>query len=174
MTRNSGETAESAGVLRKARSALDIAEQVTTSSLLVLITVTIFTNVCLRYLFGMGIPWSEEMARMFFIALSYLAISRASQKGIHFRIKLLSGIFPGTEAGFEIFVALFQFLFLAYLSWITINLNLFILKMGHSLPASGIPLYFMYVPLSVGITLASIRSLEQFFAAVLLAKRGER
>lgn len=152
--------------MKKLRSILDTAEQFVTSSILVFIIAIIFTNVCLRYLFGTGVPWSEEMARMFFIAISYLAISRINLKGIHFRVKLLPEIFPKTKPGFEIFADLFQFLFLAYLSWITVKLNIFIHTMGHALPASGIPLSYMYMPLSLGLILASIRSLERFLASI--------
>lgn len=159
--------------LRSLRLVIDGVEQFVTSAILVLILVIIFTNVCLRYLFGAGIPWSEELARMFFIAMSYLAISRINLKGIHFRIRLLQETFPGSQRGFEIFADLFQFLFLAYLAWITIRLNLFIHDMGHALPASGIPLFYMYMPLSIGLTLGTLRSLERFIASVWpLTRRG--
>lgn len=54
-------------------------------AILVLITV----EVCLRFIFGGGISWSEEISRYMFVWLIYFSISYATRNNRHIRVAMV-------------------------------------------------------------------------------------
>ena len=152
--------------IRGARRWLDIAEQVTTSLALVGILGLIFLGVILRYVFASGITWGEEIARVMFIGMTYMAISRVDSHDMHFRVTLLEDLLPGLDRYMMLISALVQFALLTLLSYLAGSIGLFIRQMGQHLPASGLPAYLFYVPIVVGLALGTLRALERVIRCI--------
>jgi TRAP-type C4-dicarboxylate transport system permease small subunit len=158
-------------VLPAVRRYGDLLEQTATTLALVTITLLIFTAVILRYFFASGIIWGEEIARVLFIAMTYLAISRVDARGIHFRVSILHDYFPRLRPYFEVAVNTIQLALLLYLAYLASAQVLFIKSIGQRSPASDFPAYIFYIPIALGLALASIRSLEKLCTSVTAVSR---
>lgn len=149
----------------------DLLEQVATTLALIAIAVLIFAAVILRYFFASGIIWGEEIARVLFIAMTYLAISRVDAKGMHFRVSVLHDYFPRLRPYLEITVNAIQLALMLYLAYLATQQVIFIQGIGQRSAASDLPTYIFYIPIAVGLWLASIRSLEKLYTGVVGARR---
>jgi TRAP-type C4-dicarboxylate transport system permease small subunit len=160
-------------LLRAARRFGDVIEQIATSVALCAIIVLIFVAVVLRYFFSSGIIWGEEISRVLFIGMTYLAISRVDARGIHFRVSALHDYLPNARPYLDLMVNSVQLLVLGYLTYLTSALVLFVKGMGQRLPAADLPSYYFYVPIAVGLALGVLRSLGKLGASVAaILRRG--
>ncbi|MDK2878005.1 MAG: TRAP-type transport system small permease protein [Thermoanaerobacteraceae bacterium] len=63
-----------------------------TSVSLVLLSVICFMNVILRYIFKIGLSWSEEVALALFLWIIFLGAILASVEKLHIRVDLIIGL----------------------------------------------------------------------------------
>lgn len=153
-------------VLHAVRRYGDLLEQTATTLALVTITSLIFTAVILRYFFASGITWGEEISRILFIAMTYLAISRVDARGMHFRVTILHDQFPRLRPYLEAAVNAIQLALQLYLAYLASAQVLFIKGIGQRSPASDIPAYMFYIPIALGLILGAIRSAEKVYTSV--------
>lgn len=158
-------------VLQAVRRYSDLLERAATTLALAAIVLLIFTAVILRYFFSSGIIWGEEIARVLFIAMTYLAISRVDAKGIHFRVSILHDCFPSLRPYLEIAVNSIQLALMLYLAYLASQQVFFIQDIGQRSAASNIPSYIFFVPIAVGLWLASIRSFEKLCTSMANVRR---
>lgn len=158
-------------VLKAVRRYGDLLEQTATTLALVAIVGLIFTAVILRYFFASGIIWGEEVARVLFIAMTYLAISRVDAKGIHFRVTALHDYLPRLRPYLEILVNVIQLALMLYLAYLATRQVFFIQGIGQRSPASDVPTYIFYIPIAVGFSLATIRGIEKVSASIVAVRR---
>jgi TRAP-type C4-dicarboxylate transport system permease small subunit len=159
-------------VLRTIRRYGDLLEQTATTLALIAIAALIFVAVILRYFFASGIIWGEEIARVLFIGMTYLAISRVDAHGIHFRVSVLHDYFPRLRPYLEVVVNAIQLSLMLYLAYLATRQVLFIQGIGQRSAASDLPTYIFYVPIAVGLWLASIRSLEKLYSSITTVRSG--
>lgn len=157
--------------LRAVRRYLDLMERAATTLALATIVLLIFTAVILRYFFASGIIWGEEISRVLFISITYLAISRVDANGIHFRVSVLHDYFPRARPYLETAVNAIQLALLLYLAYLAAALTLFVKNIGQRLPAVDLPSYLFYAPIAVGLALGAIRSIEKLCGS-MAALRG--
>lgn len=141
------------------RWGLDLTQGICTGIALALIVVLIFANFVLRYAFASGIIWGEEISRVLFIFITYLAISRIDARGLHFRVTALHDLFPRAAPFLSIMVDLAQLAILVCLAYLAARLTMQVASMGQQLPASSLPAWYFYAPISVGIGLGALGTL---------------
>ncbi|HVJ59567.1 MAG TPA: TRAP transporter small permease subunit, partial [Burkholderiaceae bacterium] len=60
--------------------------------------VIVFANVCMRYVFGTSVIWSEEVARHLMIWLTFLGSGMALRSGAQIGIDTLQDALPARQA----------------------------------------------------------------------------
>ena len=75
--------------------ALDRFELVFSNLSLALLVVVLALQVIFRYVFQIGLTWSEEISRFAFVWFVYISASLAAQRGTHIRVTLFVNLIPG-------------------------------------------------------------------------------
>lgn len=114
------------------------------ASTLGIMTILVFTNVVLRYIFNSGIPWGEEFSRILFIWMVFIGAISVFKDNGHIKIDILLNHIPAAGKKILLFIGNILMLFVLGLfldgSW-KLTLSNYINKY----PASGIPLSFVYI-----------------------------
>ena len=71
------------------------------AGLLAFITIGVFIQVCLRYLFAMSFLWGEELSLFAFIWCVFLGTAVCSWRHTHFSFDLFSEVLHGRAAGVQ-------------------------------------------------------------------------
>lgn len=158
--------------MTKLRKVLNNLEETIAGVLLVLMSVTTFTGVLARYLFGRPIPWSEEFARYALIWLAFVGAAACTKRNTHINMAGLLEYLPVRP----------RHLCSCLLRLIEIGLMGVLIYFGCVLAASatqptstlGVPQYTIYaiVPLCATSILArTIASAwREFYSAVAMGK----
>ncbi len=122
-------------------------------------TLLIFVQVIMRYVFSNSLSWSEELARFTFIWMVYLGISYACKHMKHIKIESALFLFPKKwRGGVVILGDAILFLFAIFVVYKGID----IVKFQHisKSPALHIPMSFIYAAPVVGFCLAAFRQAQ--------------
>lgn len=123
-----------------------------------IMTLLVFVQVVMRYLFSNSLSWSEEMARFIFLWLSWIGASYAVKERSHFRVEMFANMVPGAARRyFEYFVLLIWFVFSFILACIGTELVIFIAETGQRSAAMELPMIWPYASVPVGCLLMCIR-----------------
>lgn len=145
-------------LLGSARSALAvIAKGGLTISILLLFAITLLVagQVLMRNVFSMGLPWADELARWFGIALIYFSIPHLLLHSQHIAVTLLSdkltgrwraGVLLLAELSVAAFAVLTLFAFAAFLERAA----------KFTTPALNMPNLIFYLPPMIGIVLLAL------------------
>ena len=130
--------------------------------LITVMTLLIFVQVIMRYVFQASLSWSEELARYIFIWLIYISISQGAQIMKHIKIEAALGLYPKKMRPFIVILGDLLFLmfaaFVAYVAWNSVVVRQ--MALGQVSPALGIPLWMVYAAPAVGLALTSIRQVQ--------------
>ncbi|MDR1874941.1 MAG: TRAP transporter small permease [Synergistaceae bacterium] len=75
-----------------------------------LMTILVFCQVVMRYIFRNSLSWSEELARFIFIWLSWVGASYAVKERSHFRVEMFADLLKGWfRKVFELLILLVWF-----------------------------------------------------------------
>lgn len=145
------------------------------SALMVFMTVLIFIQVVMRYVFHNSLTWSEELARYCFIWLIYLGVSYGCKTMKHIKIDAALKLFPKKLKPYIVIFGDFCVLVLAvYLVITGWQLAAFQLQFGKTSAAMGLPLQYVNVAPAVGFFLAAIRQIQTiYYRFDQLEKDGE-
>ncbi|WP_082235404.1 TRAP transporter small permease [Halobacillus massiliensis] len=106
-------------------------------------SILVFGNVVLRYLFNSGITWSEEMSRYFFVWLVFLGAIAALKDRMHLGVDLVVNLLPDKAKKVVFFISNGLVLYLLWLllegSW-----RMTVLNANSTGPATGMPLSYLY------------------------------
>jgi TRAP-type C4-dicarboxylate transport system permease small subunit len=126
--------------------------------LLAAVTGVTFVRVVARYVFGHGMPWSEEATRFLFVWLIMIAAARAA----HLRVDLLTDMLrPRARLRAEIAFAALGIGLLVFLIWK--DLPLIELTSGDYYTALGISIEYLYWSVVAGCGLWIISILLAFY-----------
>lgn len=91
---------------------------VTTMIILAVLVVVVFINICLRYLFSLPLSWSDELATILLVWLTFFGGAAASRRGKHMKVdELLRGMdAPKQRIMYRIINTLVSF-FLIFFIW---------------------------------------------------------
>jgi TRAP-type C4-dicarboxylate transport system permease small subunit len=125
------------------------------ASLLVVISVLIFFNVGLRYLFNSGIVWAEELTRFLFVWLVFLGAIAALAENNHLGFtSVVKAMPPAVKKAF--FVASNIMMFGVLLLLLDGGYNIMPIAMLNSGAATGIPMAVMYgvvIPMALAMAI---------------------
>jgi TRAP-type C4-dicarboxylate transport system permease small subunit len=76
------------------REGIDRLSYVAIVALMVVMTTIISIQVGLRYIFNSSIDWADELARLSFVWVVFLAVPHGVKKGLHVGLDILPGLLP--------------------------------------------------------------------------------
>ena len=139
--------------------------------MLIALTVVIGYAVFMRYAFARAPDWSEEVPRVIFLWLTYLAIAVAVKRGQNLRVMFLIVRFsPRTRLWLEMFMHACVFLMLAWLLWH--NFPVIELNSSTRMLATGWSDAVRFWPLSIGCLLMALYQIRQVLRSFEEYRRG--
>lgn len=137
-------------------------------------TLLIFVQVVMRYVFNNSLSWSEELARYVFIWLIYIGISYGCKLRKHIKIDAALYLFPKKIRPYVVVIG--DILFIAFAVYITVtgfSYSMEQIKYNMRSPALKIPYQYIYMSTVVGFGLATIRQIQTIIYRVKCLKNGE-
>lgn len=134
---------------------------------LAFMTVLVFFQVVMRYVFASSLSWSEEMARFTFLWLSWIGASYAVKERSHFRVEMFANMIKGkARKHFEIFVLIIWFVFSLVMTWYGTELIMFIHDSGQFSAAMELPMTLPYASVPVGCGLMCVRLIIEIYKII--------
>jgi TRAP-type C4-dicarboxylate transport system permease small subunit len=129
---------------------------------LAFMTLLVFVQVVMRYVFQNSLSWSEELARYIFLWLSWIGASYAVKERSHFRVEMFANKLTGASRKyFELFVLLAWFGFCVFLAYQGSTVTRHLLTRGQLSAAMEIPMAYAYASVPVGSALMALRLLVE-------------
>lgn len=127
--------------------------------LLAVMTGLVFAQVVLRFGFGLGFGWIDELSRIAFIWVVFLGAIVGVQRHLHLRVTMFLKLFPTWAqrpvglVGDLVFLA-----FCVAMTWHGTELVLTTLDFPYTLPSTGMSMFWPYLimPISFGIQAARL------------------
>lgn len=133
-------------------------------ALMSVMTLVIFVQVVMRYIFQNSLTWSEELARYCFIWLIYLGISYGCKAMKHIKIDAALKLFSKRIQPYIIILGeLCVLVFSVYIVITGWNLTVFQAELGKTSPALGLPLQYVNAAPVAGFFLAAIRTVQTIY-----------
>jgi TRAP-type C4-dicarboxylate transport system permease small subunit len=145
--------------MKKLDRAVELAIYDASALLMLALTGVILYAVVARYFFNAAPIWSEEVPRVIFLWVTYLAVAVAVKRGQSLRVTFLLEKFPpAARLWLELFMHLSIFVMLGFLFWH--NIPVIELNRGSRMLATQWPDAVRYWPLSVGCLLIGLYQLR--------------
>lgn len=133
--------------------------------LMAVMSVLICVQIFMRYAMGASLSWSEELARYFFIWMTYIGIAYGVRKDAHIRVTMAVDLLPlkgqmWMRIVSHVVFGAFAF-FVMYQGWFLVEK---IFRFGQKSSSLGIPMGWVYLAPLTGFGLTLIRLVQ---AAVL-------
>lgn len=136
-------------------------------------SVFIFFQVIMRYVFKNSLAWSEELARYIFIWLAYLAIPYATRLRKHVKIEAALFLFPKKLRPVIIIIGdIISFAFVIFLVWAGFIMVQRLAVSGQTSPAVGVPMVFIYAAPFVGFAITIIRMIQTLYIRITNLVKG--
>jgi TRAP-type C4-dicarboxylate transport system permease small subunit len=138
---------------------------------LLFITLSIFVDVFLRYVFGRPTIWITEVSTYLFLYLIYLGTAYALQQGMHIKVTfLLSPFGPRSRRVIDLITSIFATFFTLILLWQSSVMTLAAFKGKWTSPTIlNAPYAYIHVVMVFGTLLL----LLSFICSTILQFRGE-
>lgn len=155
-------------LIRRIDRALELALYYLSALLIIALTAVILYTVIARYFFNYAPAWSEELPRIIFLWVTYLAIAVAVRRGQSLKVTVLIDRFaPAPRLVIELVMHAATFVMLGYLIWY--NIPVIELNSQTRMLATQWTDAVRYWPLTVGCVLMAIyqvrlvlQSIEEF------------
>lgn len=123
-----------------------------------IMTILVFVQVVMRYVFSNSLSWSEELARFIFMWVSWIGASYAVRERAHFRVEMFADMMKGEKRKWFEFIILFiWFAFSVFMAFIGTRLIIFLIETGQISAAMEIPMSWVYASVPVGCGLMALR-----------------
>lgn len=142
--------------------------------LMSVMTLLVFLQVVMRYVFHNSLSWSEELARYVFIWLIYLGISYGCKLRKHIKIDAALYLFPKKARKYVVIIG--DVLFLVFAVYIVITGFKYCMAqaaMGKASSALRIPFQYVYFATVVGFGLSAFREVQTIIYRIKCIKNGE-
>jgi TRAP-type C4-dicarboxylate transport system permease small subunit len=138
---------------------------------LLFITLSIFVDVFLRYVFGRPTIWITEVSTYLFLYVIYLGTAYALQEGMHIKVTfLLSPFGPRSRRVIDLITSIFAMFFTVVLLWQTSEMTWAAFKGKWTSPTIlSAPYAYIHVVMVFGALLL----LLSFICSTVLQLRGE-
>jgi TRAP-type C4-dicarboxylate transport system permease small subunit len=124
-----------------------------------LLTLDVFYQFFTRYVLGSSAAWTEEIARYLLIIVTFVGASMAVRRNTHIQVEFVYRYLPAPVGrALSTFVDIVRTLFLAYASWLAIDL----VPRMHNLQMTVVdwPMSYIYVFVAIGFVLMTFRSIQ--------------
>ncbi|NCB94790.1 MAG: TRAP transporter small permease [Clostridia bacterium] len=129
-----------------------------------IMTVIVFIQVVMRYVFSNSLSWSEELARFIFLWLSWIGASYAVKERSHFRVEMFANMIKGkSRIYFEYMILIVWFVFSFFLAWQGTMLLIFLQETGQESAAMQIPMTWPYASVPIGCALMCTRLIVELY-----------
>lgn len=140
------------------------AEETIAGVCVVVMTVLVFFQVVMRYVFEAPTSWSDEIAVYAMLWSVYLSTSWAVRERAHIRVMNLINLFPGAiRTGLTMLSDLIWFAFAIFLTWQSILLQISLWELPFESPVLGIAQKWPYLCLVVGFGLMTLRLIQVYY-----------
>lgn len=120
-------------------------------------------QVLARYVLGMSLSWSEEVARYLFVWSGFLSVSYCTKKCVSIKIEQFVASFPKRwKAALKVLnhtIELVLFLYLLPFAW---NYFYSAVISGQKSPALGLPMYLVQAAPMTGFVLCAFRVVQRW------------
>lgn len=131
---------------------------------LCMMSILVFAQVVMRYVFHTPMSWSDEIAVYCMLWSVYLSASWAVRERAHIRVMNLIQLFPARVALWLTYLSDFIWLLFAiFICWQGILLNQSLWQRKYESPVLGIDQKWPYLVIAVGFALMVFRLLEVYY-----------
>ncbi|MBQ3616237.1 MAG: TRAP transporter small permease [Anaerotignum sp.] len=124
-------------------------------------SIIIFIQVIMRYVFQNSLTWSEELARYLFVWLVYFSVSFTARRQKHIRIDAAINLYPKKLRPYiDILSEIIVLAFSIFIAVTGVTVFQKIAWSGQMSPAIGIPMQIVYAAPMVGMALTAIRQVQ--------------
>jgi TRAP-type C4-dicarboxylate transport system permease small subunit len=139
-------------------------EEVVAGVCVVVMTVLVFFQVVMRYVFHAPTSWSDEIAVYAMVWSVYISTAWAVRERAHIRVMNLINLFPGkSKLAITMLSDLIWFVFAVFLTWQSWLLHLSMWDMSFSSPVLGIEQRWPYLCLVFGFGLMTLRMIQLYY-----------
>ena len=132
-------------------------------------------QVLARYVLGMSLSWSEEVARYLFVWSGFLSVSYCTKKCVSIKIEQFVASFPKRwKAALKVLnhtIELVLFLYLLPFAW---NYFYSAVISGQKSPALGLPMYLVQAAPMTGFVLCAFRVVQRWVIEFLTVVGKEK
>jgi TRAP-type C4-dicarboxylate transport system permease small subunit len=140
------------------------AEEVIAGACVCVMTILVFFQVVMRYVFEAPTSWSDEIAVYAMLWSVYLSSAWAVRERAHIRVMNLINLFPGSIAtALTVLSDLIWFAFSVFLTWQGILLELSLWEQRFESPALRIDQKWPYLCIAVGFGLMTLRLVQVYY-----------
>lgn len=134
---------------------------------LAFMSIVVFLQVIMRYVFSDSLSWSEELARFVFLWLSWIGAAYAVKERSHFRVEMFAKMLKGNASKvFELLILFIWFIFSFLLTWYGTKLVIFLVDTGQFSAAMEIPMAWPYASVPAGCAIMAIRLLIEMWKII--------
>lgn len=139
------------------------------------LTVVVLIDVIGRTIFGTGITWEQEISRNCEIVIAAMGISYGVQAGKHIKVDIIQTLVPKLKALLDIFGDVITCLFCLFVAYYGMSKLGATMKSGATTAVLGIPTFYIYSIMEIGLVLAAVRVIEKYIKLFLgrVKKGGE-
>lgn len=146
---------------------LDKLEEVIVGFCLLFSTLLITINVILRFFFGAGISWNDELVRYLIIVLTFVGSAICVRTGKHISIDLISNRLNKSQRNYWLlFVSIVGLIFMFAVAVFSLRLIANNFRFPQLSPALQIPMWIPYLSIPIGFGLSSIRYVQEILYAI--------
>lgn len=127
-------------------------------------TAILFFSVILRYFFGSGFSWAEEVITFSMIWVTFLGAALAARKKSHVAMTIILDSLRegGSKKVLSMALVAITIIFCVVITYLGIKQVIFVAGVGQTSAALRMPMYIPYIAIPLGFGLMVIRFLEQF------------
>lgn len=142
--------------------------------LMILLTLTMFLQIVMRYLFRHSLSWPEELCRYFFVYITFLTLGYCVRRGSMLRLDVIREVLPGKAWHvLQAIVNACTLIFFICMLYYSFELLATVQKTNRESAALGIPYTYIYLSAVLGFALAALRNIQVITGAILSHKRRE-
>ncbi|WP_298825308.1 TRAP transporter small permease [uncultured Planococcus sp.] len=143
-------------------------QNIIVTGLLILLSSVVFIQVVARKLMPVPIPWTEEVAKISLLWITYLGLAATFQQNYHIRIDLLDAFLntPRKKKAVDLFIQVLGTLFAAALVYLSFSYFQEQLEFGQRTNILRLPMWLVLLPLIVGGVLTLVHFLIKIIESI--------
>lgn len=144
-------------LLKRVNNGLEAGFRVMLGILLLAATAMVFANVVLRYFFNYALSWSDEVTKYAMLWLVFLGSGVAAREGLHISMEVLLTLLSKRGQRLNaVLVNLSCAVLSAIVGFLGFRLAMAVRALDQVGPASGVPVFLVYLAIPVGCLLMTL------------------